>query len=145
VPVIFQSGDVRLFIPGGEKPRFDLGPIEGKQEKAGAEINLPEPPDFGFIGRDSLMLDMETGFRKETIVLLRGMAGMGKSTAAVGFWAGPYSSSTSSSICPWPVPATASAACSGGASRSSLARNGISWSLKKGENWHYRYSSRSPA
>ena len=85
VPVIFQSGDVRLFTPGGEKLHLDLGAMEGEQEKAGTEIGLPEPPDFGFIGRDSLMLDMETGFRKETIVLLRGMAGMGKSTAAVGF------------------------------------------------------------
>lgn len=85
VPVLFQSGEVKLFKPSDRSIHLVLKDIEDEQARAGAEIDLPEPPDFGFIGRDTLILDMERAFRNETIVLLKGMAGMGKSTAAVGF------------------------------------------------------------
>lgn len=59
--------------------------IKGKQTDPGTEINLPRKPDYGFIGRDTVILKIEESFEKETIVLLQGMAGIGKSTIAVGF------------------------------------------------------------
>ncbi len=89
VPVIFQSGSVRLFEPPKNRLALDTE-IKGEQEKAGGEIDLPDKPDYGFIGRDALMLDMERAFRRENVIILQGMAGMGKSTLSVGFsrWLG---------------------------------------------------------
>jgi len=59
--------------------------LKDEQATAGTEIGCPPPPDFGFIGRDGLTLDLERAFQNETIVLLKGMAGVGKTEAAMGF------------------------------------------------------------
>ena len=85
VPVLFQSGEVQLFEPSEAKLHLDSGLIQDKQAVAGAEINLPAQPDYGFIGRDEDIWKLEKAFEKETIVLLQAMAGIGKTTTAVGF------------------------------------------------------------
>ena len=85
VPVLFQSGDVQLFEPSEIKLHLDVGIIEDKQAEAGEEIDLPEQPDYGFIGRDVDIWRLEEAFERETAVLLQAMAGVGKTTTAVGF------------------------------------------------------------
>jgi tetratricopeptide (TPR) repeat protein len=59
--------------------------LHDQQAAAGAEIDCPEPPAFGFVGRDGVILELERAFQRETIVLLDGMAGVGKTEATVGF------------------------------------------------------------
>ncbi|MDI6810818.1 MAG: tetratricopeptide repeat protein [archaeon] len=85
VPVLFQSGNVQLFKPSEAKLHLDAGLIQGQQAVAGAEIDLPGQPDYGFIGRDADIWKLEKAFERETIVLLQAMAGVGKTTAAAGF------------------------------------------------------------
>ncbi|KAF5433866.1 CHAT domain-containing protein [Candidatus Methanophagaceae archaeon] len=85
VPVLFQSGNVQLFEPSEAELHLDAGLIEDKQAGAGAEVHLPGQPDYGFIGRDADIWKLEKAFERETIVLLQAMAGVGKTTTAVGF------------------------------------------------------------
>ena len=85
VPVLFQSGDVQLFEPSKIKLHLDVDIIQDKQAEAGEEIDLPEQPDYGFIGRDVDIWRLEEAFERETAVLLQAMAGVGKTTTAVGF------------------------------------------------------------
>jgi len=85
VPVLFQSGNVQLFKPSETKVHLDADLIKDKQASAGAEIDLPEQPDYGFIGRGADIWKLEKAFERETIVLLQAMAGVGKTTTAVGF------------------------------------------------------------
>ncbi|HLG15897.1 MAG TPA: CHAT domain-containing protein [Blastocatellia bacterium] len=96
VPVLFEAAPVTALARGAEV-RLDLGLLEDRQAKAGAEFDCPEPPAFGLVGRDGLMLELERGFQPrraaggankteaETVVLLEGMAGVGKTETAVGF------------------------------------------------------------
>ncbi|HZT40602.1 MAG TPA: CHAT domain-containing protein [Chthonomonadaceae bacterium] len=86
VPILFEATSIRLtpkIAKGGL--RLDPNAIQEKQAAAGVEIGCPDLPDFGFIGRDGVMLDLERAFQKETVVLLQGMAGVGKTEAAMGF------------------------------------------------------------
>ncbi len=85
VPILFEAAPVRAISrPLGE---LHLNPnlLKDRQAEAGAEIDLPEPPAFGFVGRDGVTLDLERAFRTETVVLLEGMAGVGKTEMAAGF------------------------------------------------------------
>ncbi|HEX8072010.1 MAG TPA: tetratricopeptide repeat protein [Pyrinomonadaceae bacterium] len=85
VPVLFEAVPVRPF----EQPvgGLQLSPslLKNEQAQAGAEIDLPEPPAFGFVGRDGVTLELERAFRAETVVLLEGMAGVGKTEMTAGF------------------------------------------------------------
>ena len=84
VPVLFESSPIRVVEkPAGISLSADI--LKDEQAKAGAEIECPEPPAFGFVGRDGVILELERAFEKETVVLLQGMAGIGKTEAAMGF------------------------------------------------------------
>jgi hypothetical protein len=83
--VLFQSGNVQLFVPSDAELHLDAGLIEDKQAAAGGEIHLPGQPDYGFIGRDTDIWKLEKAFERETIVLLQAMAGVGKTATAAGF------------------------------------------------------------
>jgi tetratricopeptide (TPR) repeat protein len=84
VPVVFESAPVRV-MERCAPVRLDLNILQDQQAKAGAEIGCPEPPVFGFVGRDDMTLELERAFQHETIVLLAGMAGIGKTEMAMGF------------------------------------------------------------
>jgi tetratricopeptide (TPR) repeat protein len=84
VPVLFEAAPVRV-MERREGLKLDLGDLKDQQAKAEKEVGCPEPPVYGFVGRDGVMLDLERAFQDETVVLLRGMAGVGKSEMAVGF------------------------------------------------------------
>jgi tetratricopeptide (TPR) repeat protein len=84
VPVLFEAAPLRVMEP---RPplHLDRKVLHGEQAAAGAEIDCPEPPVFGFVGRDGVMLELERAFQGETTVLLQGMAGVGKTEMAMGF------------------------------------------------------------
>jgi hypothetical protein len=55
VPVLFEAGA----SPAARKHarvRFELGTLENRQIQAGTEINCPQSPQFGFVGRDNVIL-----------------------------------------------------------------------------------------
>ncbi|HMF55492.1 MAG TPA: CHAT domain-containing protein [Pyrinomonadaceae bacterium] len=85
VPVLFEAAPVRATSKSLGELRLNPSILKDEQAGAGAEIDLPEPPAFGFVGRDGVTLDLERAFRTETIVLLEGMAGVGKTEMAAGF------------------------------------------------------------
>jgi tetratricopeptide (TPR) repeat protein len=47
--------------------------------------SVPPPPDFGFVGSDDALLQVDRSFDSHNIVLLFGLAGAGKSAASVEF------------------------------------------------------------
>ena len=87
VPVLFQAAPARLMPAAPERPLVQLSPelLQEDLAQAGTEIGCPEPPLYGFTGGDSTILKLEQAFQRETIVLLQGMAGVGKTETAVGF------------------------------------------------------------
>ncbi|MBI3796026.1 MAG: CHAT domain-containing protein [Deltaproteobacteria bacterium] len=85
VPALFEAAPVRAVTKPVRALRLDPALLQDRQAKAGAEIECPEPPAYGFVGRDSVVLELERAFQTETVVLLSGMAGVGKTETAVGF------------------------------------------------------------
>jgi tetratricopeptide (TPR) repeat protein len=84
VPVLFEATSIRLVEPQ-TAVSLDTKLLEDQQTVAGSEIDCPEPPAYGFVGRDGVMLKLEQAFQTENIVLLQGMAGVGKTEMAMGF------------------------------------------------------------
>lgn len=85
VPVVLQTGPIRL-VP--ESPRsLQLGdaPSGYRQEAGDAEINFPASSPLGLVGRDGVLLEMERAFQEQTVVLLGGWAGAGKTEVALSF------------------------------------------------------------
>jgi tetratricopeptide (TPR) repeat protein len=84
-PVLLEAAPVRLVEKPPTELRLNPDLLHDEQARAGTEIDCPEAPAFGLVGRDSIMLELERAFQTETLVLLEGMAGVGKTEAAVGF------------------------------------------------------------
>lgn len=85
VPTLFEAAPVRAVTKPVRALHLDPALLQDQQAKAGAEIECPQPPAYGFVGRDSVILQLERAFQTETVVLLSGMAGVGKTETAVGF------------------------------------------------------------
>jgi tetratricopeptide (TPR) repeat protein len=87
VPVLFEAAPVRLRSPVSEGLRLGAErPTEqGQFPDAIVGLEQPAPPSFGFVGRDAIILDLERALRAETNILLRGMAGIGKTQAVSQF------------------------------------------------------------
>jgi hypothetical protein len=83
VPIILQTSDV--ILTKKPKSKIHLKLEDTSPHAAGKEIDCPPPPTYGLVGRDSIMLELERAFLTETIVLLQGMAGIGKTECAMGF------------------------------------------------------------
>jgi tetratricopeptide (TPR) repeat protein len=85
VPVLFEAVPVRLAQPA--KDKLLLGDIQlgGHLAITEVEVDMPPPPQHGFIGRDWELLQLERAFETKTIVLLQGFAGTGKTAIAVAF------------------------------------------------------------
>ncbi len=84
VPILLESAEVNSPAPK-KGLEIVLGDIETRQAAVGTELDFPEPPDFGFIGRDNVILELERAYRKNNIVLLEGMAGVGKTETSAAF------------------------------------------------------------
>jgi tetratricopeptide (TPR) repeat protein len=90
VPIMLETAPFALLPHVEGDVRLNPSLLQDQQAKSGAEIDCPERPAFGLVGRDGVMLRLERAFQRETIVLLEGMAGVGKSETAMGlarWWA----------------------------------------------------------
>ncbi len=85
VPVLFEAAPTRVASAHDAAVRLTPDLLEDRHGMPNAEIGCPLPPPFGFVGRDDDLLDLERAFRSETIVLLDGMVGVGKTETAVSF------------------------------------------------------------
>ena len=84
VPVLYQQESYTPFIP--TTTDTDVLDIEDFLEPTVSSlVGFPEEGAYGFIGRDYDILRLERAFRQNNIVLLQGMAGVGKTELACGF------------------------------------------------------------
>jgi tetratricopeptide (TPR) repeat protein len=84
VPVLYQQESYTPFIP--TTTEIDVLDIEAFLEPTVSNlVGFPEEGAYGFIGRDYDILGLERAFRQNNIVLLEGMAGVGKTELACGF------------------------------------------------------------
>ncbi len=84
VPVLYQQESYTPFIP--TTIDTDVLDIEAFLEPTVSNlVGFPEEGAYGFIGRDYDILRLERAFRQNNIVLLQGMAGVGKTELACGF------------------------------------------------------------
>jgi len=84
VPVLYQQESYQPFIP--TTTDADVLDIEAFLEPTVSNlVGFPEEGAYGFIGRDYDILRLERAFRQNNIVLLQGMAGVGKTELACGF------------------------------------------------------------
>ena len=84
VPVLYQQESYTPFIPSTTDT--DVLDIEDFLEPTVSNlVGFPEEGAYGFIGRDYDILRLERAFRQNNIVLLQGMAGVGKTELACGF------------------------------------------------------------
>jgi tetratricopeptide (TPR) repeat protein len=76
VPVIYQyDADLKV----------ELSEVEPKTHRRVLPQSFPLAPDFGFVGSDDAILQIDRSFDSHNIVLLFGLAGAGKSAASVEF------------------------------------------------------------
>ncbi|MEZ2227235.1 MAG: tetratricopeptide repeat protein [Microcoleus sp.] len=84
VPVLYQQEPCRPFRPTTVASSF--ADLMGEADtEAMLAVGLPEVSAYGFIGRDYDILSLERAFRKNHVVLLQGMGGVGKTELAGGF------------------------------------------------------------
>jgi len=76
VPTIFQSG---------QDLKVELNALRSSEHPSGIPMNMPPPPDLGFVGSNDALLQLDRAFDDHTTVLLYGLAGAGKSATAVEF------------------------------------------------------------
>ena len=84
VPVLYQQEAYTPFIPTNTDT--DVLDLEAFLEPTVSNlVGFPKEGAYGFVGRDYDILRLERGFRQNNIVLLQGMAGVGKTELACGF------------------------------------------------------------
>jgi len=84
VPVLYQQEAYTPFIPTSTDT--DIPDIEAFLEPTVSNlVGFPREGAYGFVGRDYDILGLERAFRQNNIVLLQGMAGVGKTELACGF------------------------------------------------------------
>ena len=89
VPVLYQQEPCQPFTPKTVASSF--ADLMGEADtEATLAVDLPNVSGYGFIGRDYDILGLERAFRKNHVVLLQGMGGVGKTELAGGFarWLG---------------------------------------------------------
>jgi tetratricopeptide (TPR) repeat protein len=84
VPVLFEASPGAVLRKRSATELVRLRPPQ-EESRAGAEIGMPEPPQYGFIGRDNILLRLERRFQQGYAALLWGMAGIGKTEMAAAF------------------------------------------------------------
>jgi len=88
VPVLYQQEPYTPFRPKTTTPSFaDLMGEADNSSVIASEllVDLPDVSAYGFIGRDYDILCLERAFRKNHVVLLQGMGGVGKTELVKGF------------------------------------------------------------
>ncbi len=87
VPVVYETAPIALF----KKPKKNETALEIEVRDSAAtpgrgdEIELPDPPDVGFWGRDETLLALDRSFDTQSVVLLHAFAGSGKTATSAEF------------------------------------------------------------
>jgi hypothetical protein len=83
VPVVYEAAPIPLFSKPSGKPKiFVANTVPGRGK---LDTDLPPRPDTGFFGRDETLLSLDRTFDNQSIVLLNGDAGSGKTATAAEF------------------------------------------------------------
>ncbi|MEO0408270.1 MAG: tetratricopeptide repeat protein, partial [Cyanobacteria bacterium P01_A01_bin.135] len=91
VPVLYRQQPYVPFTPKQEVESFAalIAQAEGDAAPYGIQetqvVDLPEAGAYGFVGRDYDILRLERAYRQNSVVLLKGMGGVGKTQLAIGF------------------------------------------------------------
>jgi tetratricopeptide (TPR) repeat protein len=86
VPLIYEAAPLTLLQPEQRQaPLINLTPADGAAASAGADQDVPRPPDAGFFGRDETLLAVDRAFDTNQVVLLHAYAGAGKTSTAAEF------------------------------------------------------------
>ncbi|MEO0406731.1 MAG: tetratricopeptide repeat protein [Cyanobacteria bacterium P01_A01_bin.135] len=91
VPVLYRQQPYVPFTPRQEVASFAalMAQAEGEAAPYGTQetqaVDLPEAGTYGFVGRDYDILRLERAFRQNSVALLKGMGGVGKTQLAIGF------------------------------------------------------------
>ncbi len=85
VPVLYQQETYTPFVQVSNTTEDILDIDNFLEEPVSPLVGFPEEGRYGFIGRDYEILRLERAFRQNNIVLLQGMAGVGKTELTAGF------------------------------------------------------------
>ena len=87
VPVAYEAAPLHLTITPASSGRVRVKPCQRSHtvRVENLEEALPAPPGLGFFGRDDTLLALDRAFGTQTIVLLHGEAGIGKTATASEF------------------------------------------------------------
>ncbi|MCP4456840.1 MAG: tetratricopeptide repeat protein, partial [Cytophagales bacterium] len=82
VPVLYQQED---YIPLASRTNADSFKDLMEAESIIEKSDLPSEGFYSFVGRDYELLRLERAFRINSVVLVKGMGGIGKTEIAIGF------------------------------------------------------------
>jgi tetratricopeptide (TPR) repeat protein len=85
VPVLYQQETYTPFVPTSNSTEDILNIDNFLEEPVSNLVGFPEQGRYGFIGRDYDILRLERSFRRNNIMLLQGMGGVGKTELTVGY------------------------------------------------------------
>ena len=115
VPVLFEAAPVRVTTKPTRTLRLNPELLHDQQATAGTEIDCPEPPAFGFVGRDGVILELERAFQRRpsscstawpASARPKPPSGSPAGGRRPGRWTVRSSSSALSTTCRWPRSAT---------------------------------------
>ncbi len=85
VPVLYQQETYMPFVPTSNFTEDILNIDNFLEEPVSNLVGFPEQGRYGFIGRDYDILRLERSFRRNNIMLLQGMGGVGKTELTAGY------------------------------------------------------------
>lgn len=84
-PIVYANGTLRFGAAGLPCVRFKPVSTVARQTKAANEMDAPELPVLGLVGRDHDVLRMECLLQKHTTVLIEGIFGVGRTELAMAW------------------------------------------------------------
>ncbi len=84
LPILFQASSFPLLNRSLGALQLNPDALTDQQAAADGEIDCPDPPAHGLVGRDEEILKLDRALRTETVVVLTGTAGIGKTETAAG-------------------------------------------------------------
>ncbi len=82
VPILYQASSFQILTRPHGDLRLNPDAVNDQQPKADGEIDCPDPPAYGLVGRDEEILKLDRALRTSAVVVLTGAAGIGKTETA---------------------------------------------------------------
>jgi tetratricopeptide (TPR) repeat protein len=82
IPLVYEAAPAPVFLRTDRRRQYRR-PFPKPAENSASQV--PDPLTTGFVGQDDTLLDLERAFAHPATVLLHGLAGSGKSSAAAEF------------------------------------------------------------